>query len=148
MLHDIGKLGVSNAILDKPAALDAGEWAAMHEHTGLTLEILKRVARFRQFAATAAAHHERLDGSGYHLGMHGDQLGQMARIIAVADVTEALSADRPYRAGMSVDRVTETLRILVAQGHLCPAAVQGVQATFRGLPEETVATEAMHARVA
>jgi putative nucleotidyltransferase with HDIG domain len=148
LLHDIGKLGVSNAILDKPAALESDEWAAMRRHTHFTLEILKRVTRFRQFAATAAAHHERLDGSGYHLGMHGDQLGQMARIIAVADVTEALSADRPYRARMPVEQVTETLRILVAQGHLCPAAVHGVEATFRGLPEETIATEAVSARVA
>ena len=72
----------------------------MRVHTAATLEILKRVARFRQFAATAAAHHERLDGS-YHLGMHGDQLGQMARILAVADVAAALAADRPHRPGIS-----------------------------------------------
>jgi putative nucleotidyltransferase with HDIG domain len=138
LLHDIGKLGVSNAILDKPAMLDAEEWDAMRQHTRFSLEILKRVARFRQFAATAAAHHERIDGTGYHLGMSGDQLGTLARLIAVADVTEALSADRPYRAAMPVDRVKETLRILAAQGHLCPAAVHAVDATFRGLPEDVV----------
>ncbi len=139
LLHDIGKLGVSNAILDKPAALDDEEWDSMRQHTRSTLEILKRVPRFRQFAATAAAHHERLDGSGYHLGLGGEQLGQLARIIAVADVTEALSADRPYRAGLPVERVTGTLRILVAQQQLCPTTVAALQATFRGLPEEPVA---------
>ena len=143
LLHDIGKLGVSNAVLDKPGALDDDEWVAVRAHTQHTLEILKRVTRFRQFAATAASHHERLDGSGYHLGMHGDQLGEMARIIAVADVTEALSADRPYRPGMGADRVTETLRILVTQGHLCPAAVHAVEGSFRGLPEEPLAGEAV-----
>lgn len=147
LLHDIGKLGVSNAILDKPAALDAGEWDSVRQHTGVTLEILKRTARFRQFAATAAAHHERLDGSGYHLGLGGEQLGQVARVIAVADVTEALSSDRPYRAGMSVEETARILRILVAQQHLCRNTVEAVIATFRGLPEETVTTDAT-ARVA
>lgn len=138
LLHDIGKLGVSNSILDKPGTLDEEEWDSMRQHTRFSLEILKRVARFRQFAATAAAHHERLDGSGYHLGLGGDQLGQLARIIAVADVTEALAADRPYRPAMPVERVTETLRILVVQQHLDPAAVHAVESTFRGLPDAKV----------
>ena len=148
LLHDIGKLGVSNAILDKPAMLDEEEWDSMRQHTRFTLEILKRVKRFRQFAATAAAHHERLDGSGYHLGLGGDQLGTLARIIAVADVTEALSADRPYRAGMPVDQVTGILRDLVAKKHLCPVAVDALVRTFRGLPEEQGIGEVSSARVA
>ena len=137
LLHDIGKLGVSNRVLDKPAALDTDEWLSMRKHTGYTLEILKRVARFRQFAATAAAHHERLDGRGYHLGLRGDQLGTLARIIAVADVTEATSADRPYRAGMPVDEVKRLLKILVVQGQLCPTTVEALESTFVGLPQET-----------
>jgi putative nucleotidyltransferase with HDIG domain len=137
LLHDIGKLGVSNRVLDKPAALDPDEWLSMRRHTGYTLEILKRVARFRQFAATAAAHHERLDGGGYHLGLQGEQLGTLARIIAVADVTEAISADRPYRAGMPVDEVKRILRILVVQGQLCPISVEALCGTFTGLPQES-----------
>lgn len=136
LLHDIGKLGVSNRVLDKPGELDPDEWGSMRKHTAYTLEILKRVARFRQFAATAAAHHERLDGSGYHLGLRDHQLGRLARIIAVADVTEALSSDRPYRAAMPLDEVKRTLRILAAQGHLCPTAVEAIEATFVGLPQE------------
>ena len=135
LLHDIGKLGVSNTILDKPAALDAVEMETMRQHTRFTLEILKRVARFRQFAATAAAHHERLDGTGYHLGLEGEQLGPLARVLAVADVAEALSADRPYRAGMSRDEVFAILRRLVAQGHLCAMAEEALEATFVGLPK-------------
>lgn len=138
LLHDIGKLGVSNTVLDKPAALDPVEMETMRQHTRFTLEILKRVPRFRQFAATAASHHERLDGSGYHLGLKGEELGPVARMIAVADVTEALSADRPYRAGMPVDEVFTILDRLVREGHLCASAVEGVQATFQGLPSETV----------
>ena len=147
LLHDIGKLGVSNRVLDKPGPLDPDEWDAMRKHTRFTFEILKRVARFRQFAATAAAHHERLDGSGYHLGLHDDQLGDLARIIAVADVTEAVSADRPYRAGMAPDEVKTVLRKLVAKRHLCPIATEALEATFTGLPREAPPGE-VTARVA
>jgi putative nucleotidyltransferase with HDIG domain len=134
LLHDIGKLGVSNTILDKPAALDAVEFETMRQHTRFTLEILKRVSRFRQFAATAAAHHERLDGSGYHLGLKGDEIGLLARIIAVADVTEALSANRPYRGGMPVAQVTGILDALVAKQHLDGAATEALKGWFTGLP--------------
>jgi putative nucleotidyltransferase with HDIG domain len=134
LLHDIGKLGVSNAILDKPAALDPVEVEVMRRHTTHTFEILKRVARFRQFAATAAAHHERLDGSGYHLGLRGEELGTATRILAVADVCEALTATRPYRQGMPLDGVLARLDELVAAGHLCPAATEALSGWFKGLP--------------
>ncbi len=144
LLHDIGKLGVSNTILDKPAALDPVESETMRQHTRFTLEILKRVSRFRQFAATAASHHERLDGSGYHLGLKGEELGPLARVLAAADVTEALSADRPYRAGMTADDTFGILRRLVREGHLCAMSVEAVEATFEGLPRaaEPAAQEA------
>jgi putative nucleotidyltransferase with HDIG domain len=135
LLHDIGKLGVSNLILDKPAALDPVEFETMRQHTRFTFEILKRVTRFRQFAATAAAHHERLDGTGYHLGLKAEELGLMARVIAVADVCEALSADRPYRAGMPLDEVLGRLRHLVQVGHLDGSAVEGLSGWFTGLPK-------------
>ncbi|MES2304660.1 MAG: HD domain-containing phosphohydrolase [Gemmatimonadota bacterium] len=138
LLHDIGKLGVSNTILDKPSALDPVEYETMKQHTRFTLEILKRVTRFRQFAATAAAHHERLNGDGYHLGLRGEELGPVARMIAVADVTEALSADRPYRAGMPLNETFVILEKLVREGHLCAAAVEGVTATFTGLASRDV----------
>lgn len=140
LLHDIGKLGVSNTILDKPAALDAVEFETMRQHTRFTLEILKRVSRFRQFAATAAAHHERLDGTGYHLGLKGEEIGPLARMIAVADVTEALSADRPYRAGMPKEEVFRILDGLVGKNHLDPAMVEALKGTFQGLPGTFSAT--------
>ncbi len=94
------------------------------------------MARFRQFAATAAAHHERLGGGGYHLGLKGEEMGRGARILAVADVAEAVSADRPYRAGMPVDEVLAILRRLVQQGELCPIAAEALEATFSGLPKK------------
>ncbi len=134
LLHDIGKLGVSNSILDKPSTLDPVEVEVMRQHTTHTFDILKRVGRFRQFAATAAAHHERLDGSGYHLGLHDQELGSAARILAVADVCEALSATRPYRRGMALDAVLARLDELVAAGHLCPIATDALQGWFEGMP--------------
>lgn len=97
LLHDIGKLGVSNLILDKNGPLDDTEWDAMRAHTRFTHAILQRVAPFRGFAELAASHHERLDGKGYHRGVGADHLSTAARVLSVADVCEALSAERPYR---------------------------------------------------
>ena len=109
LLHDIGKLGVSNRILDKPGKLDEEEWKQMRRHPELTARILGQVERLRDLAAMAAAHHERLDGRGYHLGLTAEQLDPSARVLAVADVAEALSADRPYRAGLAPDAVLDII---------------------------------------
>jgi HD-GYP domain-containing protein (c-di-GMP phosphodiesterase class II) len=97
LLHDIGKLGVSNLILDKPGALTGEEVAEVRRHPLYTEQILSRITAFADIAEAAAAHHERLDGRGYHRGVGGDRLTLEARILAVADVYEALTADRPYR---------------------------------------------------
>ncbi|MDP9293615.1 MAG: HD domain-containing protein [Actinomycetota bacterium] len=110
LLHDIGKLGVSNLILDKPGRLDDEEWTQMRRHPALTARILERVSAFRGLADVASAHHERLDGRGYHRGLGAEQLGTAARILAVADVCEALSADRPYRAALARDEMLEIMR--------------------------------------
>ncbi|MDQ2730318.1 MAG: HD domain-containing protein [Armatimonadota bacterium] len=100
LLHDIGKLGVPNAILDKPGKLTAEEWAVVRKHPEHTQSILERSSAFSGFASVAAAHHERLDGSGYPFGLRAGHLSLDARIIAVADVYDALSAERPYRAAL------------------------------------------------
>jgi len=102
LLHDIGKLGVSNSILDKPGKLDEGEWAQLRQHAVFSEIILSRVAAFRSMAPIAAAHHERIDGKGYPKGLKGDEIALESRILAVADIFDALTADRPYRAAMSV----------------------------------------------
>jgi putative nucleotidyltransferase with HDIG domain len=125
LLHDIGKLAVSNRILDKPGRLDAGELAAIREHPRHTQQILERVACLRAIVDTAASHHERLDGSGYHRGLAAFDLSRPARILAVADVYEALTADRPYRAAMPTERALEILREQRGSG-LCPASVDAL----------------------
>jgi HD-GYP domain-containing protein (c-di-GMP phosphodiesterase class II) len=104
LLHDIGKLGVSNAILDKPDKLDESEWAAMKMHAAHSETILSRIAAFRDLAAVAGAHHERLDGKGYPRGLKGEAIALETRIITTADIFDALTADRPYRAAMPVSK--------------------------------------------
>jgi HD-GYP domain-containing protein (c-di-GMP phosphodiesterase class II) len=109
LLHDIGKLGVSNSILDKPGKLDPDEWAAMKMHAAHTETILSRIGAFRELATIAGAHHERLDGKGYPRGLKGDEIALETRIITTADIFDALTAERPYRAAMSVDKAMATM---------------------------------------
>jgi HD-GYP domain-containing protein (c-di-GMP phosphodiesterase class II) len=113
LLHDIGKLGVSNSILDKPGKLDAGEWAAMQMHAAFSETILSRIAAFAGLAAIAGAHHERLDGMGYPRGLKGDQIALETRIITASDIFDALTADRPYRAAMPVSKAMTIMADMV-----------------------------------
>jgi putative nucleotidyltransferase with HDIG domain len=110
LLHDLGKLGVPNTILDKPASLEPHEWAVIKRHPQLSREILQPIDLFKDVAEIAACHHERLDGKGYFRGLAAESLGLSARIVAVADVFEALTADRPYRPGMSHEQAMAVLR--------------------------------------
>ncbi len=109
LLHDIGKLGVSNSILDKPGKLDDAEWTAMRRHTCETESILSRISVFKKMAPVAAAHHERLDGKGYPNNLSGDEISLESRILAVADIFDALTADRPYRAAMPIAKALSIL---------------------------------------
>ena len=109
LLHDIGKLAISNQILDKPGKLDDAEWQAIRSHPLHSERILAGVSAFRDIAPLAGAHHERLDGKGYPYGLTGDEICLEARIMTVADVFDALSAERPYRAAMPIEKCFEIL---------------------------------------
>ena len=126
LLHDIGKLGVSNLILDKPGKLDADEITQMRRHTQFTHQILQRVEAFSHFADMASAHHERLDGKGYHRGIAGGELQLEVRILAVADIYEALAAKRPYRKDLTKEEVMNVV-IREAGAGLCPTVVAALQ---------------------
>jgi putative nucleotidyltransferase with HDIG domain len=99
ILHDLGKLAIPDAVLHKPGALDDAEWQEIRRHPEIGARILTH-AGLTDVAAWVYAHHERIDGRGYPLGLTGDQIPLEARILAVADAYEAMIADRPYRAGM------------------------------------------------
>jgi putative nucleotidyltransferase with HDIG domain len=101
LLHDLGKLGVSNEILDKPGKLDPAEWEAVRGHPAAGAAILERMSALAPMARIALEHHERLDGAGYPRKLAGDRIGLETRIVTVADIFDALTADRPYRKAMS-----------------------------------------------
>jgi putative nucleotidyltransferase with HDIG domain len=105
LLHDIGKLSVSNAILEKPGKLTEPEWDVMKMHPVYTRAIVRTIAGFEQLAFVAAAHHERLDGKGYPDGLTATHLPLTARILCVADVYQALTEKRPYREPMAKQAV-------------------------------------------
>lgn len=109
LLHDVGKLGVSNAILDKPGKLDAAEWDAVRKHPVYTEEILRRIPQFAELAVISAAHHERLDGKGYPRGSSAPQIALETRIITVADIFDAITAVRPYRGAIPIPQTLEMM---------------------------------------
>jgi HD-GYP domain-containing protein (c-di-GMP phosphodiesterase class II) len=129
LLHDIGKLGISNTILDKPGKLDDAEFARIKAHPVFTEQILSHVPAFAALATSSSAHHERINGSGYPNGLAGNQLTPYSRVLAVADVFEALTADRPYRDGMAVDRALEIMR-RDAGSHLCAETLEALERTL------------------
>ena len=101
LLHDIGKLAISNTILDKPAKLTDAEFTAIKLHPIHSANILKGVTAFADMADVAGHHHERLDGKGYPYGLKDKQISFDTRIVTTADVFDALTADRPYRKAMT-----------------------------------------------
>jgi HD-GYP domain-containing protein (c-di-GMP phosphodiesterase class II) len=105
LLHDLGKLGVSNAILEKPAKLDDEEWQSMKLHPYYSWMILHSIPHFEEFSEVAASHHEKLNGKGYYRNLTAEQLSTEARIVAVADIFDALSAKRPYRDSLPLETV-------------------------------------------
>ena len=108
-LHDIGKLAVPNRILDKRGRLTPQEWKIITRHPALSGSILRRVSAFRELAALAAEHHERLDGSGYPFKLSEGQLSLESRVVAMADCYAAMAEDRPYRSGLEADRILQIL---------------------------------------
>jgi diguanylate cyclase (GGDEF)-like protein/putative nucleotidyltransferase with HDIG domain len=109
VLHDIGKLGVADAVLKKPGKLTDEEWAEMRRHPELGARILDH-ANLRDISAWVLAHHERIDGRGYPHGLAGDVIPLEARILAVADAYEAMTADRAYRAALGHEAAQQELR--------------------------------------
>jgi len=109
LLHDLGKLGVSNTLLDKPGPLDENEWIAMRRHAQHTEDILARIDGFLELARTAGAHHERLDGKGYPRGLVASQISLETRIITTADIFDAMTAQRPYRRALAPNEALEQM---------------------------------------
>jgi HD-GYP domain-containing protein (c-di-GMP phosphodiesterase class II) len=131
LLHDVGKLGVSNAVLDKPGALDAQEWEHVRAHALHTEAILSRISAFAELARVSGAHHERLDGRGYPRGICGDAISLETRIITVADIFDAISAERPYRGAVPMQQTLQMMSQTVGSAidPLCFEALKSVIGT-------------------
>ena len=110
LLHDIGKIGIPPEILDKPGQLDYGELARIREHPTLGAKILAPLAAFADSIPIVLYHHERWDGTGYPSNLMGSRIPKLARLLAVADVYDALVSNRPYRAGWSHEAAMEEIR--------------------------------------
>ena len=111
-MHDTGKIGIPNAVLRKPGKLDEAEWVVMKTHPRLGHDILSksRAPVFQLAAEISLNHHERWDGSGYPNGLAGESIPEAARIVALADVFDALSMKRPYKEAWPIDRVMATIQ--------------------------------------
>ena len=111
-MHDIGKIGIPDAVLHKPGKLDAEEWRIMQGHAEIGHHILARSqGPILQLAATIAhCHHEKWDGSGYPRGLRGEDIPEAARIVAIADVFDALTMNRPYKDAWPIERVVNTMQ--------------------------------------
>jgi putative nucleotidyltransferase with HDIG domain/PAS domain S-box-containing protein len=122
LLHDIGKMAIPDDILFKKDTLTEAEWVVMRKHTIFAFEMLSPISYLRSALDIPYAHHEKWDGSGYPLGLKGEQIPLVARIFAVADVWDALRSDRLYRTSWSVEKVREHLQSL-AGTHFDPHVV-------------------------
>jgi HD-GYP domain-containing protein (c-di-GMP phosphodiesterase class II) len=126
LLQDLGRVGVSNAIWDAPRSLSAAEWERVRLHPYLSERMLARCRALAPLAPLAGAHHERLDGSGYHRGSRAADLDRAARVLAAADVVCALGEDRPHRPALDAAAVEVAVREEARAGRLCAEAVGAV----------------------
>ena len=110
LLHDMGKIGVPDAILQKPAALSDEEWRVMRKHPQYVYDMLYSVQYLRPALSIPYCHHEKWDGTGYPRGIKGEQIPISARLFAVADVWDALTSDRPYRVAWSRQEALDFIR--------------------------------------
>jgi HD-GYP domain-containing protein (c-di-GMP phosphodiesterase class II) len=112
LMHDIGKLGIPNAVLDKHSPLNESEWMLMRTHPEMGLALLDRAGQSSREVLAVLYHHERLDGSGYPYGLKAEAIPIEARIVAVADTYDALTSNRPYRTACPE---AEARRVLTAE---------------------------------
>ena len=126
LIHDLGRVGITSLIWDKPAPLTDDEWEEVRLHPYHTERIAGRVPWLARSARIAAMHHERLDGDGYHRGCHGSELSMSARLLAAADSYHALTEPRPHRPARTTKDAADVLREEVSRGRLEGDAVKSV----------------------
>lgn len=135
VLHDIGKVGIPDAILNKPDALDSDEWDFMRRHPKIGADVVGRIEGLEEISAVVLAHHERYDGRGYPAGVQATDIPVEARIIAVVDTYDAMTNDRPYRRALSHEEALAELAAC-AGSQFDPDVVEALVSVMRNSNEE------------
>lgn len=138
LMHDLGKIGIPDAILNKPTALDDHEYEVMKQHPEATYTIMRPLTRFKAFAEIARWHHERWDGSGYPDGLKGEATPLLARIVAIADTWDAMTGGRVYREAMPVEKALSILERESEDGQWDPVLLGTFIAMIREQEEARV----------
>lgn len=150
-LHDIGKLAIPRAILEKQDRLDPNEYDIIRAHTYYTHRLLQPIKGFESITEWAAYHHEKLNGKGYPFRLEGDKLSLGARVMAVADIFAAITEDRPYREGMSKEKAIKILQGMVANGSIsgpvCNLLLENYDDIAAALKETALRTSSDYSRV-
>jgi len=129
ILHDVGKIGIPDSILNKPGKLNEDEWEVMKRHPSIGADILAKIAGFERVSEATLAHHERFDGQGYPAGIAGTNISIEARIVSVIDAYDAMTHERPYRKAMSHDEAMKQLD-LHSGTQFDPAVVEVLKAVL------------------
>jgi putative nucleotidyltransferase with HDIG domain len=135
LVHDIGKIGLSPGLLEKPGALTLDERRQMQEHSAIGERILAKVEDYAEIAIIVRHHHERIDGMGYPDGISGDEIPLISKILSVADAYNAMTSDRPYRDAMP-SRVARMRLAQGIEGQFDTAVVAAFEAILAGAPED------------
>jgi HD-GYP domain-containing protein (c-di-GMP phosphodiesterase class II) len=137
LLHDLGRVAISNAVWEKPGPLTSGEWEQVRLHAYHSERILSCSAVLKPMAALAGMHHERMDASGYHRGSGAAQIPFPARVLAAADALQAMTQPRPHRDPLMIDEAAEQLRRDARAGRYDADAVEAVVDAAGGSPQRT-----------
>lgn len=131
ILHDIGKMAISNDILEKPDKLSDDEFVYMKTHAWFTYIILRQIDGFEDITEWASCHHEKLNGKGYPFGRTADKLSSKDRLMACIDIYQALSEDRPYKKGMSHEKCISIMKNMAEQGLIDSEITADIDNVFR-----------------
>lgn len=129
-LHDIGKLFIDHTVLEKPGRLEAEEYLHIQTHADWTWKLLGKIQGFEEIQAWASYHHEKLNGKGYPFGKTAQELGEKERLLACLDIYQALTEDRPYKAGMAHKKAIGILREMVQKEELDGYFVECIDKEF------------------
>ena len=131
MLHDIGKMAIDNDILEKPSKLSDAEFVRMKNHAWYSYTILSQIEGYEDITRWASHHHEKLNGTGYPFGLKAGQLDEKERLLGCIDIYQALSEDRPYKAGMPHGKCIAIMRDMVRAGSIDGRITEDIARVFR-----------------